>query len=578
MTLEGQLKQQTRTLRLLVALLGTLSLVAAACGPTGPTGGGGTESADDKPVAGGRIIAGSFSDIKMLNPMLTSDNESNILTGRIYDSLFFADPKNGELKPNLGKWTISSDSLTYNWEIDSKANWSDGKPVTGEDYLTTAKLVGMSKKTVRKSGYQDIVGWKDFIDGKATTITGVKVDSADPKKFSVTFAKVFCPALVNAFGIQPMPTHVFGKYTAAGQADAIDTAPENTAPPISSGPYLFKEWRKGDQVILTKNASYFKGAPLIDEYVFKVVADATVVAAQLKTGELNYYVGLEAKDLADIEAQSHLKVFKYQALSYTYIGWNVKSQTAPALQDKRVRQALAYGLDMDAVVKSILFGQGTKMVAHHPPASWAAPGAGLNTYPYDKAKAEDLIKQAGYAKGADGVFAKDGKALEFSVVANSGNKTRETLLQVATEQYKAIGVKLNPKLEAFETMVDKLTSGNQEIQGWIIGWALGLEPDPYGIWHSTQIPNPAAKTTGFNFGAFTNSEFDKAIESGRSGNCSQAERKKHYETFNKILNDEQPYNFGFSPNTLLVAPQNLRGIDPGTFSATWNIEKWWFKK
>lgn len=573
------MKQPTRTLRLLVALLAALSLVVAACGPSGPTGSGSTAGPAETPVAGGRLIEGSFADIKTLNPMLVSDVPSSTVTGKIYDTLFFADPKNGELKPNLGKWTISSDSLTYNWEIDPKANWSDGKPVIGEDYHTALKLVAMSKKTVRKSNFQDIEGWKDFVDGKATSISGVKVDSADPKKFSVKFTKVFCPALVNAFGSSagPLPTHVFGKYTAAGQADAIDTAPENTAPTVSSGPYLFKEWRKGDQVILTKNPSYFKGTPFIDEYVFKIVADATVLAAQLKTGELNYGT-IEPKDLADMESQQNLKVFKYQALSYTYIGWNVKSTTAPGLQDKRVRQALAFGLDMDAVVKSILFGQGTKMVAHHPPASWAAPGAGLNQYAYNKAEAEKLLTAAGYTKGGDGVFAKDGKPLEFSIVANSGNKTRETLLQVATEQYKAIGVKVNPKLEAFETMVDKLTTGNQEIQGWIIGWSLGLEPDPYGIWHSTQIPDPAAKKTGFNFGAFTNPEFDKAIEAGRSGNCSQAERKKNYETFNKILNEEQPYNFGFSPNTLLVVPQNLRAIDPGTFSATWNIEKWWFKQ
>lgn len=570
--------KRTRTARLLVALLGSLLLVATACGPAGPSGSAPTTD-QEKPVAGGRLIEGSFADIKILNPMLTGDVPSSTVTSKIYDALFTADPKNGELKPNLGKWTISSDSLTYNWEIDPKANWSDGKPITGEDYLTAIKLVAMSKLTVRKSGFQDIEGWKDFVDAKATTITGVKVDSADPKKFSVKFAKVFCPALVNAFGSSggPLPTHIFGKYTAAGQADAIDKAPENTNPTVSSGPYIFKEWRKGDQVILTKNPTYFKGAPLIDEYVFKVVADSTVLAAQLKTGELNFGT-IEPKDLADMEAQPNLKVFKYQALSYTYIGWNVKSQTAPALQDKLVRQALAYGLDMDAVVKSILFGQGTKMVAHHPPASWAAPGGALNKYPYDKAKAEDLIKQAGYAKGADGIYAKAGKPLEFSVVANSGNKTRETLLQVATEQYKAIGVKLNPKLEAFETMVDKLTKGNQEIQGWIIGWSLGLEPDPYGIWHSSQIPDPAAAKTGFNFGAFTNPEFDKAIEAGRSGNCSQAERKKNYETFNKILNEEQPYMFGFSPNTLLVVPQNLRAIDPGTFGSTWNLEKWWFKQ
>lgn len=575
--MEGQLKQQSRTLRLLVALLGTLSLVAAACGPAGPTGGT-PGAAEEKPVAGGRIIEGSFADIKTLQPILVADVPSSTVTGMIYKAMVNFDHKTGEPKPGMAKWETSADNLTWTWTFGDNVNWSDGKPVTAQDWETAVKAIAMSKKTVRKSSFQDIEGWKDFVDGKATTISGIKVDSANPKKMTVKFTKALCSALVNTFGsYYVLPTHIFGKYVAAGQADAIDNAPENTAPTVSSGPFKFKEWRKGDQVILERNDTYYQGKPLVDEYVFKVVADATVLAAQLKTGELNLGT-VEPKDLADIEAQQNLKVFKYQALSYTYLGWNVKSQTAPALQDKRVRQALAYGLDMDAVVKSILFGQGTKMVAHHPPVSWAFPTSGMNDYKYDKAKAEELIKSAGYAKGADGMYAKEGKTLEFSVVANSGNKVRETLLQVATEQYKAIGVKLNPKLEAFETMVDKLTTGNQEIQGWIIGWSLGLEPDPYGIWHSSQIPDPAKKTTGFNFGAFTAPGFDKAIEDGRSGDCSQAARKKNYETFNKILNEEQPYNFGFSPNTLLVVPANLRAIDPATFGSTWNIEKWWFKQ
>jgi peptide/nickel transport system substrate-binding protein len=579
--------------RALFAVLAASAIVATACTSGGPTASGeptAAASATEKPVQGGRIIEGSFSDIKILNPMLTNDVPSSTVTGRIFDALFYADPKTGELRPRLGKWTTSADGLTYSWEIDAKANWSDGKPIIGEDYLTAVKAVARSKLTVRKSNFELIEGFNDYCvgpatcKGTATAISGITLDPANPKKFSVKFKSVFCPAAVNAFGTSagPLPTHIYGKYTVDNDnTKNIDAAPENTAPPVASGPFKFKEWRKGDQVILDRNDTYFKGAPYTDQYVYKVVADSTVAANQLKTGEINFYPGLEPKDLDDIERQDALRVIKFQQLSYTYIGWNVKSTTAPALADKRVRQALAYGLDMDAVVKQILFGQGTKMVAHHPPVSWAFPSSGMEQYAFNKTKAEDLIKSAGYAKAADGFYAKDGKPLQFSVVANSGNKTRETLLQVATEQYKAIGVKLNPKLEAFETMVDKLSKGNQEIEGWIIGWSLGIEPDPYGIWHSTQIPDPGKGTTGFNFGAFTAPGFDKAIEEGRTpsnGDCSQANRKKNYESFNKILNDEQPYNFGFSPNALVVSQKIMKNLDPGTFSTYWNIEKWWFAK
>lgn len=565
----------------LASLLAAVALIATACAP-GTTTGGASPAANVQPVPGGKFIEGSFADIKTMQPVLVNDVPSNLVASRIYDALIQADPKTGEIKPNLGKWTVSSDGLTYSWEIDAGANWSDGKPIIAQDFLTGLTLVAKSKKTVRKSNFNDIVGFADLAAGKADALGGFKIDSASPKKFAVTFTRVFCPALINAFGGNyVLPTQVFGKYASKDSKDEIDTAPENDAPPVASGPFKFNTWKKGDQVILDRNTTYWKGAPLLDQYIFKVVADSNALSAQLKTGELTYGT-IDAKDYDDLAKVDTLQIKEFQALGYTYLGWNVASKSAPALADLKVRQALAYGLDMDAVVKNILFGHGTKMVQHHPPVSWAAPDPkSLNQYPYDKSKAEDLIKQAGYTKGADGFYAKDGKTLAFAIVANSGNKTRETLLQIATEQYKQIGVKVNPSTEAFETMVDELTTGNQKIEGWIIGWSLGLEPDPYGIWSKTQIPDPAAKKTGFNFGAFAAPGFEEAMEAGRTptnGDCSQAARKKAYETFNKILNDQQPYNFGFSNNTIAVTQKTLQAFAPDSFSTYWNIEKWWFKQ
>jgi peptide/nickel transport system substrate-binding protein len=564
-----------------IVTLAAVGLVVAACGPAsqtpGATPGQPQPTATEQPQRGGRIVEGTFADIKTLNPMLSTDAPSSIVSGLIYDGLVGIDPKSGALKPRMGSWTQSPDGLTVNVAVNANANWSDGKPVIAQDFVTVVKAIAMSKKTVRKGSFSDLVGFKDVADGKASEISGLTVDPADPKKFTIKFTRVFCPALNNVLGWSPMPTHVFGKYLTPTSADAIDSAPENNAPPVASGPFKYKEWRQGDQVILSRNDTYWDGAPYVEEFIFKVVADATVIAAQLKTGELNLGA-IEPKDLADIEREGRLRIQKFQALSYTYIGWN---QRLPMFQDKRLRQALAYGLDTGAVVQSILFGEGTKMVAHHPPVSWAVPTAGLNDYKYDKGKAEDLIKQAGYTKGSDGIYAKDGKKLGFSIVTNAGNKTRESFVQVAAEQYKQIGVNVTPKLDNFQAIVDRLNVGSTEIEAVIIGWALGSEADPHAIWHSSQIPDAAKKTTGFNFVAYSNPTVDKAIEEGRApsdGNCSQEARKRHYEAFNRQLNEDQPYNFGFSPNTLQVTPTNLMGPDPGPYSLRWNINKWWFKK
>jgi peptide/nickel transport system substrate-binding protein len=570
---------QQSTRRTLLGIAAAAVLIATACTPSAGPSASGTGTTEEKPVAGGRVIRGSLSDIRVLNPVTSTDATSTQVISLLYDQLILANPKTGVPEPWLAKWTVSSDNLTFSLEIDAKANWSDGKPIIAEDFIARAKAVARSKLTTQKSSWAEVEGFNDYRDGKATSISGITIDSANPKKFTVKFTKSFCPALINVFAIAPIPAHVFGKYTVDNDPTKnIDTAPENTAPTVVSGPFKFKEWRKGDQVILSRNDGYWRGAPYLDEFVQKVVADSTVQAAQLKTGELT--VGsIQPGDYDDLSKSENLKLYEWKDNGFVYIGWRQNNPNVPFLQDKRIRQALAYGLDISTVVQSVVFGHGEKQLYHTPSVSWAYSGAaGFNDYKFDAAKAEQLIKDAGYTKASDGFYAKDGKTLGWTIVTNQGNKTRETFLQVAAEQYKKIGVKINPKVEDFATLVPKLTSGSNEIETIIIGWQLGTDPDPYSIWHSSNIAR--AEQAGNNFVGYNNPEVDKLIDQGRGPNCSQDTRKSAYSSMNKILNEDQPYNFGFSQNRILATDKRIRGIEPGSFNpdATWNVEKWWIKQ
>src|SRR2546427_7646835 len=288
-----------RQWRTALAVFATITLAAAACGQ--PQTGGTGAPAEEKPVAGGRVIEGTPSDAQRLNPAVSNDNVSSLINSKIYDTLVNTNPKTGEAIPWMGKWTLSSDNLVYTWTIEGKANWSDGKPVIAQDWLTRVKTQGRSKITPNKSTFNDVEGYQDYSSGKATSISGITIDGADAKKFAVKFTRPFCPALLSVFGAAPLPAHIFGKYTVGNDPSKnVDEAPENTAPPVASGPLKFKEWRKGDQLTLVRNETYWAGAPLLDEYVLKVVADSTVVAAQLKTRERT--VGLvEPGDVADPE-------------------------------------------------------------------------------------------------------------------------------------------------------------------------------------------------------------------------------------------------------------------------------------
>ena len=236
---------------------------------------------------------------------------------------------------------------------------------------------------------------------------------------------------------------------------------------------------------------------------------------------------------------------------------------------------------MDAVIKAVVFGEASKQVAHHVPVQWAYPSVALEAYKYDKAKATSLLKDAGWVAGSDGILAKDGKKFNLTISTNSGNTERETLAQVAADQYKQLGINAVSKPEAFQGLVTKLTTGDQTLEATIIGWSLGGDPDPYQIWHSSQIPDPAKSVTGFGFTYFKDPALDKAIEQGRNptdGNCTTAARKANYETFNKILNENQPYNFGYSNNVLAVSSKTLQNFAPGSFSTLYNVHEWWIKK
>src|SRR6202158_4639365 len=275
-----------RTGRVPIAVFAATMLVATACTPGGPAASGAPSatvaaSASERRRRGGRIIEGGATALATSQPVLSNDTTSARAWGLIYDGIVAQDAKSGEAKPKMATYTISSDGLTYSFEMNAKANWSDGKPVIAQDWLTGLQGVAKSAKTVRKSTFQDVQGFNEFFapagTGKCTatasSITGVTIDSANPKKWSVKMTKVSCPAILDLIGYT-IPTQVFGKYlTATSKAEDFDNAPENTNPTVSSGPFKFKEWRKGDQAIFSRNETYWQGAPNVDEYVMKGVGN-----------------------------------------------------------------------------------------------------------------------------------------------------------------------------------------------------------------------------------------------------------------------------------------------------------------
>jgi peptide/nickel transport system substrate-binding protein len=561
-----------------VALASAVLLVALSCTPTPssiPQGG-----SPDTPVSGGRIVAASVDDIKTLNPVLSSDVPSSNAWSLIYLPLTQANPDNAEIEPSVAqKFELSADGLTMTYTLRDGVVWSDGVPFTGDDYKYTAEAVMRSKRTVRKGTFENVVGAKDYQDGKTDSISGITVGDSG-KTIQINFTKPFCPAVAQMGGAGAggiIPKHSFLKYWDNKTTDAtknIDDNPLNMAPPASLGPFVYKEYVPGDRITFTRNDKYFKGAPLVDEFTIKVYADTNAIKSALDVGEVTY-ASVEGKDWEALGKNQNLKGYRFGGLGLTYLGWNAANPKTPWLADKRFRQALAYGLNIDQLIDKVLFGFGKRVYGYSVPLYWSYDEEGLNKYPYDPGKAKQLIESTGATMGGDGIYRwTNGQPISIRIEGSSGNSVVESTLQIAQEQYGKIGIKIDPQQVAFQTLTEKTRFGKPDWEGFSLGFSYGVDPDPYGIWHSVQ-----AHATGFNRVGYKSA--DSVIEAQRNGpDCSIANRKKLIHQVDKMLNEDVPWTFLWAADTLVYAQASLRGFDPKPFSTAsrWSIEKWWFRR
>ncbi len=562
------------------AFLAIAVLVAIGCAPTGqPTA---SPSAGEKPVAGGRLVVGSISDPKTLQPVISSDTTSSAAWSLVYIGLIRSNKDTGEPEAGLAeKFGLSADALTLTYTLRDGLIWSDGTPFTMDDYKYTAEAVMRSKKTARKSSFENVVGAKDYEQGKTDEITGIQVKDGG-KTIEIKLIQPFCTAITSLSGAGAggiLPKKQFLQYWNNKTTDTtknLDDTPLNNAPPVSMGPFLFKEFKSGVQVSYTRNDKYYRGAPLLDEYIIKTYADATAIKNALLTGEIAY-AGVEAKDYDEVSKSQDLAFFRFPRLVYRYLGWGTQSARAPFLKVKEVRQALQYGINIDALVQKVLFGFGSRVYSHNTPVSWSWNEEGINKYPYDVSKAKSLLEKAGAKLGTDGYYRwTDGKLMEVQLETNQGNNTAETTIQYAQEQYKLIGIKVNTLLESSNTLLERNDPTNSDVEGWYLGWSIGTDLDPYPVWHSSQVAKGQ-----FNVTHYSNPAADKAMLDNRNGpDCSKDARKKALHTVDKAINEDAPYTFLFSDDSLLFASKTLRDFQPTAFSSTsgWNIEKWWIKK
>ncbi|WP_088350924.1 ABC transporter substrate-binding protein [Bacillus cereus] len=471
------------------------------------------------------------------------------VTSVIFASLVSTD-KQGKPIPELAeKWDVSSDQLTYTFHLRKDLKFSDGSPLTADDVAFTLTLLHDKayEGEVDISQYA-VKGGKEYKEGKATSIEGIQV--IDPQTIKITTEKVNSQAIF-VLGGTVLSKAYYGKDYK--QNTSLDYLKDLYGKPLAAGPYKFEKYIPGQEVRFVANENYYAGKPKIQNFIYKITSGDTKLQL-FQTGEVDH-TGLGTGDevLEQAKALEFANIQIETAPSFSYIYMN---NNKPYLKDKKVRQALIYGLDRKKYVDTALKGYGT--VANVPihPTSWAYTEEGVNKYEYDKEKAKKLLDEAGWKVGSDGIREKDGQKLKLSYFGPSSAKDSDLLIPIAKENYKEIGVEFNPEFMDFNTMLSKVNKGDYDLAS--VSTPITSDPsETAGEYLST------ANETSLGY---KNAKVDELIQKGIE-TVDIEKRKPIYKELYKELSDDPPVILLNYRRTITGYNGNIKGIDPEKYNS-----------
>jgi peptide/nickel transport system substrate-binding protein len=498
------------------------------------------------PKRGGHVTEGWANDVRTFNPLLSSDVYSNICIGLCLDGLL-KQTAAGDLIPSLAQLVPNSgtDQSTYVFKLKPNIRWSDGTPLTSDDVLFTYNIIFAPEYAVVSSPRRG-----DFTQHVAS------ISAPDPGTFVIKTRKPYAPLLAShgLYGI--LPKHVLGNLPPA----AINNADYNSAPTVTSGAFKFVRWDKGSQVVFARNPTYYAGAARLDSFVFKVVGDTVAVANRLKTREID--VGqIDSSQLRDIRAMKGITVKGFNSPSIAFYGYQL-DPARPAgqvFQDPVVRQALLYAVDRKGIVKSVQFGHGRVANSVEPPTSWAWNPNTKPTYVYNPDKANKMLEQAGWVKGADGIRAKGGRRMSFTMTGTAGSRVAMGIAQVIQQNWKTIGVEMTPRPVQFAQMIQILTQ-THDFDLVQLAFTFGSDPDQSQFFSSS-----GTGPGGFNGFPFKNAEADR-LQAQAAAVIDHATRKKLYFQYQDLMAQEIPVPVLFFPRFNWGLNNRVQGYGPGPFN------------
>jgi peptide/nickel transport system substrate-binding protein len=544
------------------------------------------QSAPSTPVTGDWLLAHILSDPEQLNPLTSNDAGASSLLGYMFESLLQRDPRTLELRPQLAvaRPDISEDKLEYTFKLRQDVRFQDGQPLTGEDVLFSIKAI---KCPLVNAPFQRVY-YESIVDAQLIDPYTIRFKAREPYFLNESVLG----------GIDVLPRHYYDPenllkgvtVTAlAGDYSAHEAQVRKFAEhfnqsyarnPLGSGPYKFKSWSTGQEVVLERDADYWgNGKEGIDQVYldvrkFRVINNMDAALVNLKAGNLDT-MGLQPlqhlRQTSGGRFEKDYEKYIYSTPSYTYIGWN---NAHPIFRDMRVRQAMTYFTNRQQMVKTILFDLG--QIVDGPIYRFRPEyDENLFSHPYDPQKALALLAEAGWKDtDGDGILDKeiDGQrvAFRFEIKFNSGNDIRKSVALALQDELRKHGIDANVRALDWTIFLDEVR--NQKFDAVILGWAMSVnEPDAYQVWHSSQAENKGSNMIGYK-----NPRVDTILEEYRR-TFDEAKRIELYREFQRLLNVEQPYTFLFMQKAVTAVSRRFRGVEVLASGGLRPLE-WWVPK
>lgn len=498
--------------------------VGAAAAPAAAS-----ETEEEGPVV---FTVGMLGEVDSYSPFVGIVAESFEMWALMYDYMITYSMDDMSPEPGLAKsWETSDDGLTWTFDIRTGVTFSDGEPLTAEDIAYTYNRI--------LDGGPDAATWASYLRG---------VDSVTAPDDRTVVLKLPEPnAVLPLLPIPIVPEHVWSDISEE-ESKSYPNEPTDAGPPVGSGPFRLVEGTVGGSTTrFEANPDYWQGAPHIDEVVFRTFQEEDPMVQSLIEGEVDFLSGVSPLSMRTLEQEDGITVQEGISGGFDEIAFNigaVDTKTGepigdgnPALQDLAFRQALGWAIDRDVIVEKAYQGAAvpalTIIPETYPTWHWSPPEE--EAYTFDLERAAELLDEAGYTVGGDGVRTMpDGSPMDpLRLYARSGSPTSVDTMQFFSEWLSQIDVANEVETLSEGKITELILEGEYDAFQW--GWY--VEPDPSSMLAFLTCD----QFGGWNDSWFCDEEYDRLFDAQRS-ELDEEQRVEMVHRMQEIYYDSAAYH------------------------------------